>query len=108
MIPDKQQLPKLTPIDMSGPELEVRHTDSSGQVWRQAPSWMMGSSKDMIRTLGRQGLKEQRENPDPNRWGMVEYKTPTGEWRDTTTKEGRRGLAGDLGLPNTKKAKKKS
>jgi hypothetical protein len=78
-----------------------------------------GTAPDVMKQVAAEGRLFQKHNEGPRslikegdpKWG-VEVRTssrPGGPARETTTKEGRRGVAADLGLPNKKeyRAKKK-
>ena len=48
-----------------------------------------------------------KEDAEIGASGEYAARVKGGEWRATGTKEGRRALAGDMGLPNTKKKQRK-
>jgi hypothetical protein len=61
----------------------------------------IGGKIDVTRAILRSALNEPAE---PG----TEYGVEGAPLRDVSTKEGRRDFAGDMGLPNTKKKKKRS
>lgn len=85
-------------------------------VRKGSPRVHAGTRQEVMQSVASQGRLFQEHNEGPRslikegepKWGVdVNVSTrPGGPTRDTTTKEGRRGVAADLGLPNVKRKRR--
>ena len=75
---------------------------SNGKVSNPVDMKLIGPAEYRMQAIA--GLA--KEDAEVGASGDYAARVKGGEWRPTGTKEGRRALAGDMGLPNTKKKRK--
>lgn len=96
-----QQFKAPKSLDTGAVPLNFRVSDTdTGKVWNEGVSGMIGGPKTVMQSISRQ----QREEPATTE--KVEYGIIGHEMHDVGSKEGRRALSGQLGLPNVKRKKR--
>lgn len=116
MEPNSRQFPKIKPIATGEgvPKLDfattepAKNANGNYNVIHSGTYSFIGGAAGRMKAVANSAREDAEtvkevgiDNPDRNF-----TRVQGGSWRPTDTKEGRRALAGDLGLPNTKKKKK--
>lgn len=87
-------IPKIKQIETEGPAIRFGEVEGNQAVVSEKPSSLIGGSAARMQAIASYG----RENP-----GAAVHVEGSEKANRVDTKEGRRAVAGKLGLPNKKK-----